>query len=311
MKKFVIKKMLIFVLLFLFFGAIITPNLSGEASQNNNIQVKDTKIIDNTIISCEKNYETISVTDWWPMFRHDSRNSGCSSCIGPNTNSLRWKEKIPEAIYSATPIVYNDRLYISTGGFDFNTLKQSKIKEKSIIEPSDFIEKINEILTYKEEYDGGIYCLDADEGTYLWSYSLYSPNDPLVVDDRVYVTDLNTFSDKCYLYCLDAINGYAIWHEDLDIFVTSPTIGVDNKIFICGFNVDSFEDSIRCYNTDGNYLWCYQLPANELIMSVPICYNGKVHFITLDIYSYFQAKLCCVSAETGEFIWSHPNYISD
>jgi len=55
--------------------------------------------------------------DWWPMFRHDAGNTGSTSSIAPNTNQLSWKEMISEEIFSASPVIVDDRLYISTGWY--------------------------------------------------------------------------------------------------------------------------------------------------------------------------------------------------
>lgn len=308
MNKYFIKKTLVFTILILFFGTISNPGLSANSSYFNNIKAKQNKIINYYIKSSEKDTHIASAVDWWPMYRHDSGHSGCSSSIAPNTNQLVWKENINDEIYSATPIVHNERLYISTGGFDFDIFKQLGFIEKSLFEPLDFIEIIDSILTYKEEYYGGIYCLDADEGKALWNYPLYAPNDPLAVEEKIILTDLDTSSYTSSLYCLDAGNGNLIWEQNLDILVTTPTIGNDDILVIGGIDFYSYGGVLKCYKTDGSSFWSYYLPANEIIWSVPACYDKKVYFIASDFYSYFKSKLYCVDIENGEYIWSQPIY---
>ena len=51
-------------------------------------------------IDATKNGQTGSNEDWWPMYRHDPGNTGCSTSIAPNTNQLHWKQNIGEEIYN-------------------------------------------------------------------------------------------------------------------------------------------------------------------------------------------------------------------
>ena len=252
---------------------------------------------------------SIDDTDWWPMYRHDSGNTGTTTSIAPNTDHLCWKETISDEIYSATPIVYNDRLYISTRSLDNDMLKPLKIIEKSMFEAPDFTEILNDLFTYKDEYDGGVYCLDADKGTELWNYPLYAPNDPLIVDDKVYVTDLNISTASSSLYCLDVETGDHIWDKPVGSPVLSPPIGADGKIFLGCTDYYTYSGSLICLDFEGNSLWTYSLQPWEIINSAPAYCDGKVYFITLSVYTY-QGKLYCLNAEDGQLIWSQPVFFA-
>ena len=309
MSKSLIKKALVFGIIILFIGGLITPIISGNISKNNNIKSVKNIDITNPIQSNSRESHTTSNTDWWPMFRHDPGNTGCTTSIAPNTNQLCWKKKISDMMYSATPVVYNDRLYISTSSYYYDILEQLKITEKTMLEAPDFTEILKDLTTYKEEYNEGVYCLDADTGTELWNYPLYAPNDPLVVDNKIFVTAINISTASSSLYCLDAETGDNIWDKPVGGSVLSPTIGADNKIFLDCFNYYNFTDSLICLDFDGNSIWTYPLPKYEIICySAPAYYDDKVYFITLDFHSYYQGKLYCLDADTGQYIWSQPIY---
>ena len=47
----------------------------------------------------------ITDIDWWPMWRHDSGNTGSSTSKAPNTNELSWQKYIGEEIYASAPII--------------------------------------------------------------------------------------------------------------------------------------------------------------------------------------------------------------
>jgi len=136
---------------------------------------------------------------------------------------------------------------------------------------------------------------------------MYAPNDPAIVDNKVYVTDLDLYTYDSSLYCINAETGDNIWDKPVGDLVLSPTIIADDKIFLSCLDIYSYYGSLRCFDLDGNIVWNYPLPPNEIVwFSAPAYYDGKVYFITSDLYSYYQGKLYCLNADDGEYIWSKP-----
>lgn len=300
MNKYLYKRTLVFGLLILFIGAAIAPNISGISSKT-----KVTDIIKSVDIEDEnKEAYPTSATEWWPMWRNSPGNDGVTTSIGPNTNQLNWKTKISDEIYSAAPVVYNDNLYVSTGWY-YDTIGPPEDFEKFILNPPNIDEILYDLINYKEEYFGGIYCMKSDTGEYKWKYPLYAPNDPLVVDDKVYVTDFNQYSYGSNLYCLDADDGTSNWNVPVGALVTTSTVGADDKIFLGCLDLYSYSGALKCYDSNGGLEWSYYLPGYEVIwFSAPAYCDGKVYFIASDMYSYFTGKLYCLDAETGNYLWS-------
>ncbi len=306
MNKNLIKKTLVFGIVILFMGTIITPSISGNDSKMNDVTSVKTKDFNNFVQNKGRDPHTTSTTDWWPMFRHDSGNTGSTTSIAPSTDILCWQETVPEEFFLTSPIVHNDRLFISTGGF-YAGLEPPIIIEELLSNPPEYTEFLDDLLTYKDEYYGGLYCFDADTGNQLWDKQLYAPNDPLVVNDKVYLTDSGYYYSDSTLYCLEAENGNLIWGKPVGAVVTTPTIGCDDKIIFGGIDYFSFGGVVKCYNMDGTESWSYNLPGYELtLFSAPACCDGKVYFVSVDLYSYFMGKLYCLDAETGEYLWWEP-----
>jgi len=273
----------------------------GGTINENSIFEEQQNLIDTT-----KNGQTESDTDWWPMFRHDPGNTGCSSSLAPNTNELTWKESIWDEIYSTTPVVFNDRLYISTNWY-YDIVDPPNITKTPISEKPSLFEIIEDIMTYKDKYYGGVYCLNADNGAPLWNQQMYLPNDPAVVDDDVYVTDFGIYSYFSTLYCLDAGTGSSNWQKSMDGLVFSPTIVADDKIYLGCLDLYSYYGTLECLDLNGNDIWTYTLGPDEVIWnSAPAVCDGKVYFVTSDIYSYSSGNLYCLNAETGQYLWSQP-----
>jgi len=98
-------------------------------------------------IDATKNGQTGSNEDWWPMHRHDPGNTGCSSSLAPNTNELTWEQSIWDEILSATPVVFNDRLYISTNSY-YDIADPPNMTKNLISEKPSLFEIIEDLMTY-------------------------------------------------------------------------------------------------------------------------------------------------------------------
>jgi outer membrane protein assembly factor BamB len=304
MNNLILKKTLVYTVLFLFIGSIIIPSISGINSKANVFDDTSNLDLSNKIKNIKEETNPEIATEWWPMWRHSPGNDASTTSIAPNTNQLNWKAKISDEIYSSAPVISDGNLFISTGYF-YDRFNPFKDIEEYIFDPPDFKEVVDDLVDYKEEYFGGIYCMDADTGAGKWNYPLYAPNDPLIVNDKVYVSDMNTYAYSSTLYCLEADNGNPLWTTPVNGLVTSPTVGADNKIFLGCLDYMSYNSALRCYDYNGAYKWSYNLPPSEVMwFSAPAYNDGKVYFIASNIYTYFTGKIYCLDAETGNYIWS-------
>jgi eukaryotic-like serine/threonine-protein kinase len=242
--------------------------------------------------------------DIWPMFRHDAGNTGCSEYYAPNTNHVKWKTNVSAEIGQTTPILYADKLYISTGWYYKGLPKITDLFNNTQPSPSQMLE---ELFEYQTDANPGLYCLDAKTGEELWNRSLVLPSDPAILDNKIYLTSIDYSLYVSVLYCLDATTGSTLWQKSIEGLVLSPTIVADGKIFIGCLDLYSYSGSMKCYDLSGNPLWNRPFGVYEVSwFSAPGFSDGHVYSMTINLYSYFNGKLYCLNADTGQIQWSKP-----
>ena len=92
-----IKKILAIGIIIIFLGTCITSSIAV-----NTIKYEHT--------NDKKSNDDI---DWWPMFRHDIKNSGYSTSSAPDINNVLWSYKTDSYVVSS-PAVVDGRVYIGT-----------------------------------------------------------------------------------------------------------------------------------------------------------------------------------------------------
>jgi outer membrane protein assembly factor BamB len=284
------------------FAFVISMVLVGATILPVTIIPSEAGAVEHSMMQNENTFGQLGLKDVWPMYRHDPGNTGCSPYVAPNTNHLAWKHPIGDSVYHSTPVIYSDRLYISTNWyFQGEPPNISKIfTPPSPPDPRDILS------CCRHEGSSGIYCLNAVTGEQLWFRAMDTPNDPAVFNEKIYVTTLNESIYDGSLYCLDARTGETIWQKPLGSLVLSPTIVADNKIYLGCLDLNSYSGSVKCYDLTGTLLWTYTLPSFEALwFSAPAVSGGNIYFIASDIYSYYTGNLFCLNAATGQFYWSH------
>ncbi len=307
MKNKLNKKEIVIGIIFLFFGAIILPSINA-----NMVMTTDAIRLDSKQIGSSQSSTDI---DWWPMFRHDSGNTGSSTAPGPKTNELRWQKNIGDEIYKGVPIIVENRVYISTNWFyDIQLLEMPPPENLNELipflleNPISLSEIFETMKAKKEDYYGGIYCLDAETGEKLWDYALFIPSNPTVINGKVYVTDMEYYGYSSSLYCLDAETGELDWEKPIGGWVTSSSIIIDDdKIYLGCIDFYDYSGTFHCYDLNGNNLWTYTLPYFEfMFFTSPAVCDGRVYFFSINVYEYWEGNLYCLDAETGDYIWSKP-----
>jgi len=238
--------------------------------------------------------------DSWPMFRYEPGNTGYTTSRSPEMDHLVWKHQISSGNFGSTPILSGNKLYMSTGWY----YKQRSKTLDLTTHPLSAIEFLQDLLKNQHDVTSGVFCLDAKTGAQLWTHPMFAPLDPAVINDKLYLTDMASYSDYSILYCLDTQTGNTVWQKQIDQVVLSPTIVADNKIYLGCLDLYSYQGSFKCYDLNGNFLWNYILQPYEAIwFSAPAVSGGYVYFFTFNMYEG-GGRLCCLNAATGQFIWS-------
>ena len=241
--------------------------------------------IEDAINNEEKILKNNRDTDWWPMFRCDAQNTGCSPSSAPVTNQISWTYETEQYIEGGSTVVANNKLFIGTTGLyglttDFQLNKPFQIPR--LDEP------------------GTMYCFNAISGVEQWSEDLgYIPNAPAVYEDQVIFNSLDFETGDNKLYSFDVETGGEQWSIPLDTWSWSPIIH-DDKIYVAHFDNDYIFSYVDCiYASNGAIAWSYDSPSFTYIFCSPAVYEEKIYFVE----TFDNNKVVCLNAGTGEFIW--------
>ena len=277
----------------------VTGTLNQNNSNNNQLENKDNF------------FSSTSDEDWWAMFRHDSANTGYSSCIAPDDNELCWQQTVSDFVGVTSPIVVEDKLYLCTGGYyQIEPPEQLDLQIKSNHEKLTLLPNIPKIRSeINEEYYTMLYCLDAVNGTLLWDFYIgIWGQDPAVIDGKVYVTQGDFYSYNSKVYCLDAETGDINWQKIIGGWILSSVIVADDKIYVGSLDIYGYSGKLYCLNAqNGNVIWTYtMLPYEIMYFSSAAVADGMVYFVTSSMYYYSSGSLYCLDAETGVYQWDQP-----
>jgi len=287
MQHSLLKRVFVIGFIFIFIGMVLIPSLNSNIVKNNRIF----NILDNK--------KSSSIIDWWPMYQHDTHNTGYSRSIAPSTNYTCWKYSSEGRIVWLSPSVLNGRLY-------FGTTYLPYIKTLDVF---SILHKIKEISNGIVE--GSFICLDAYTGKILWEFPTEWPIlTPTVVDDRVYfnTVDLNESTEKTIgrIYCLNAETGDKIWNITIDTppgqdcWLYSPTV-VDGRLYI-----SEPYGKLYCFNAkNGNYIWSVDIGYDEngQCSVTPAIVDGKVYIKFGQALSW--GKIYCFDADNGDELWNY------
>jgi outer membrane protein assembly factor BamB len=192
-------------------------------------------------------------------------------CLDSSTGALIWDTTMDQSvgIFEESPAFYNGKLYVACSCFDI----------------------------HPENNNSALYCLDAYDGSIVWSYPtgtslMFSP---CVSDGKVYTIGLNN-----RLTCLDTETGNELWIVP-DLFSVYHPIILNDKIYVGTLQGDAV-GGVACIK-DGEVLWEYH-PASDYVVSTTIVgRNNSIYFGTGTSKITGRGKVVCLNAETGEEQW--------
>jgi outer membrane protein assembly factor BamB len=207
-----------------------------------------------------------------------------------DNGSLKWSYNTGGFVQSSPALDANGDIYVgsSTGMFALNpdgTLKWS-YASGAVTSPA-----VTSGRVYVGSYDDNVYCLDAENGSLIWSFTTGNIvfSSPAVTNGRVYV---GSYDDN--VYCLDAENGSLIWRFTTGGEIYSSPAVAYGKIFI-----GSRDRKVYCLGAEnGTKIWSYT--TSDRVWSSPAVAQGKVFVGSADYEIY------CFDAENGSLIWSFP-----
>ncbi|MCK4736825.1 MAG: PQQ-binding-like beta-propeller repeat protein [Methanophagales archaeon] len=211
----------------------------------------------------------------YPMFHYDEQRTGNFTDAGPTTADLVYKISLSGFI-DGSPVISDKKVYVINGpGMSGN-------------------------------WNPGLYCIDANNGSILWRIpEIYGMSTPAVGNGYVFIkafSEDNPFgSGAGKLYSVNATTGSVRWNRTIENNVhywdisSSPLI-YNGKVYITA----SSTSSLYAFYFNGTKAW--DVPAGNEIgsFSSPSAYNGLIFFAG---NQSGENRLYCVD-EKGAVQWN-------
>lgn len=117
---------------------------------------------------------------------------------------------MPDSIIVAYPSGLVNALNPQTGSLKWTTSLQNATQDMHYVVSKVFIKPLNGHLYVFNPFSG-LEVLDAKTGAHVWSYSIETSQEPLIVDHYLFGVDLS----RRQLWCLDILNKEIMWRVDL------------------------------------------------------------------------------------------------
>lgn len=206
-----------------------------------------------------------------------------------DNGSLKWSYNTGDSVQSSPAVDANGDIYVGSNTGMFALKPDGTLKWSYATGPVTSSPAVANGSVYVGSYDSKVYCLNAENGSPIWSFTtddlIFSS--PAVANGRVYV---GSYDHK--VYCLNAENGLPIWSFTTGgVIYSSPAVAY-GKIFI-----GSRDRNVYCLDAEnGAQIWSYT--TNDRVWSSPAVAQGKVFVGSSDYEIY------CFDAENGSLIWS-------
>jgi hypothetical protein len=183
----------------------------------------------------------------WTQLQYDAQRTGRTTDTVQPPFRLRWMW------FGSAGIIRNHLSNPSWTGPDLapqDIIANEATLPESV--PFTFASFIQPIIAggkvYVGDMDGKVYCINADDGSTVWTAN----NPGGTVASCVYANNLVVFgSISRYVRCYNATTGTLVWEKFVGGAVTGAP--VTNGTIVC---VGSHEGHVYCFNlTDGNLLW--------------------------------------------------------
>lgn len=247
----------------------------------------------------------------WPMFRYDAQNTGYApENTGPDEPpSVKWDEHFTNTgSLLSSPSVTDGTLYVGHPGAHVGgdrTLRALSAKdgggEWSFDGMStDSSPAVVNGSVYVGSGDGGIYSLDATDGTEQWRVDTgyVVTSSPTVVDGTVYVGGADGA-----LYAIDAANGEILWRylpttAEKQLANASPAV-YDEQIYVTAtiFTENDRYPYVVSLSENGAEEWRYEFPDAYGSPSSPAVANDTVYV------SIPSIGIVALDATTGDRRW--------
>ena len=279
-------------------GAIVIHAYDTAGTYKMNLTLTDVLGVESVSLSY-----IITVSEAWPMFRHDPKNTATSTSLSPVINSTKWLKVIgsvdsdvwmcPSPIVNPTTsenIVYaaskNGTIYALKGSSG-ETFWSKTLPVNKIYSSPAFAEG----LIFIGSDNGKVYAVNATNGetqyTITTGASIYSS--PTIFENKVYIGALDA---KVYAFY---INGTTLWTSTtLDGAIYSSPAVANEKIYVGTSNGTIY----ALDETTGAVVWSKTPTIARPIYASPSFAYGSIFIGSTDNNIY------ALNSENGDILWN-------
>ena len=274
-------------------------------------------------------------------------NKGILWRLNAKNGKVRWKKDLiseydvtkPFYKFAGSPVIDGDLLIITanTSGIALNRKTGNKVWDSrkppkkiraywdNVTKGTDYSTPV--IYDYEEKrYAGvfsykGLHFVDVETGRPLWLYEwseLYSGRhiaDPLIFDNKVFITDFSSRAVEFECVLLDIAGGRpkVIWkNQNLGSEISSPVM-IDGYIYGSHGGPDMGSTSLRCLDVEtGKLMWEKNLGRDVVSLTasdgklIILEDNGTVRIAEATPTEYREISSCKLPSESGKNRWWTP-----
>jgi outer membrane protein assembly factor BamB len=276
-------------------GAIVVHAYDTAKKYKLNLRLIDSKGVEST------SYYEITVSEAWPMYRHDTKHYATSTSLSPTINETKWSKVIGST--SSDEWMFPSPIVVPTafGNIVFtasnNTVYALNASNAQTIWSKPMSTTIHSSPAYTEGTlfigadDAKIYAINATNGQIIYTITtggaVYSS--PTIHENIIYVG-----STDCKVYAFN-LSGITLWTSPtLDgAIYTSPAIA-NGKVYVATSN-----GTIYALNeTTGSVIWSKTLSLNKPVYSSPTVAYGKIYIGSTD------NRIYALNTENGAIMWN-------
>jgi len=244
----------------------------------------------------------------WPKFMHDPQNTGRSSYVGPQDNTVKWTYSIGKGLTSSPAIASDGTVYFAPFRDNkFYALNPNGELKWSFQSEWDYwtygtpaISTNGTIYFTAMSKENKLYALndDGDQATVKWYFSTSEPiyTSPTLGSDGTIFIGTALRENKLYAIRDDGNTATVRWAFQSNYYIIfTPAISADGKIYLSTFG------DLYALRDDGDNVeveWVFHLDNDRVNTPPSIGADGMIYFGTTDgrLYSLF---------ENGAIKWSH------
>jgi outer membrane protein assembly factor BamB len=234
--------------------------------------------------------------DDWPMYHHDSSNTGYVDSNAPKTNHTLWTYKVPSMTQSGGGVaIANGKIFVPhMEGVDVLDATTGTFMIRYNAQYVNSVPAIayGKVFFTGEGFEPMVFAFEEDSGSKIWTFrtpGILWRSSPIVANGRVFVSD-----DTNTLYAINASSGKSLWNSTKATWAFTSSVAGGLV-----FSLDGYGTYVALNESTGEVVWSFTpdypgYPEGRMPVAIA---NGTVFAIGAVRYAY------ALNQTSGSVIW--------